>query len=109
MKIVSMRIQLVFCFALLSFAAVTRAGETNAPAANASNNPVSSPEEADQAWKDVLRASQAPPPPKEWQGIQPTEEQRAEWRLEQGRLAGVAADKAKDFYTRYPDHAKAAV
>jgi thiol-disulfide isomerase/thioredoxin len=108
---------IVLCVALLSLASFAWADQTNAPAVTAWTNALSASatnavaptsEEGDKAWKDVLRASQAPPPPKEWQGIQPTEEQRAEWRSEQGRLAGVAADKAKDFYTRYPDHPKAA-
>jgi peroxiredoxin len=65
--------------------------------------------EADQAWKEVERALQPPPLPAAWAGQRPTAEQVEAFRAEQGRLAGVAADKAKDFYTRFPNHAKAAI
>ncbi len=73
--------------------------------ADATNSP---PTDADQAWKEVERALQPPPLPAEWGGQRPTAGQVEEFRVEQGRLAGVAADKAKDFYTRFPNHAKAA-
>ena len=63
---------------------------------------------ADKAWKEVERALQPPPLPAEWGGQRPTAEQVEKFRAEQGRLAGVAADKAKDFYTEFPEHAKAA-
>src|SRR5688572_2680710 len=79
-------------------------GQTNLSATNAS---VAASAEADKAWKEVLRAAQPPLPPAEWAG-NPTAEQRAAFQVEKGRLAGVAADKAKEFFTRYPDHPKAA-
>ena len=63
--------------------------------------------DADQAWKAVEKATQPPMPPAEWQTQRPTEEQMAEFRAKQGILAGEAAEKAKDFYTRFPNHAKA--
>jgi len=83
----------------LSFLAVA-----SGPAQNA---PTNAPAEADQAWKEVLRASQPPLPPADWGG-KPTPEQLEAFRAEKGRQAGIAADKAKDFFTRHPDHAKAA-
>src|SRR5688572_12804280 len=63
--------------------------------------------EADAAWKEVEKATRPPTPPAEWQG-KPTAEQIAEFRAKQSVLAGEAADKVKDFYTRFPDHRKAA-
>src|SRR6266550_590142 len=73
--------------------------------ADATNSP---PTDADQAWKEVERALQPPPLPAEWGGQRPTAGQVEEFRAEQGRLAGVAADKARDFYTRFPNHPKTA-
>jgi thiol-disulfide isomerase/thioredoxin len=64
--------------------------------------------EGDNAWKEVEKATRPPMPPAEWQGRRPTEEQVAEFRTKQSALAGEAADKAKDFYTRFPDHTRAA-
>ena len=65
------------------------------------------PSEADKAWKELEKAMQPEMPPAEWQG-HPTPEQRAAFRAQQAEKAAAAAEKAKDFYTRYPDHAKAA-
>jgi len=62
---------------------------------------------ADAAWKEVLKALRPPPPPADWRTNQPTKEQIAEYERKNGVLAGQAADKAKDFYTKYPTHAKA--
>jgi thiol-disulfide isomerase/thioredoxin len=64
--------------------------------------------EGAQAWKDLQKALRPPMPPAEWQGKRPTPEQIEVFRAEQGQLAGQAADKARDFYTRYPAHPKAA-
>ena len=69
-------------------------GGTNSPA-----------EAADKAWREVYRASQAPFPPAEWQEKQPTPEEQAKFYLPY-LLKG--AEKAKDFYTRYPGHPRAA-
>jgi thiol-disulfide isomerase/thioredoxin len=62
--------------------------------------------EADAAWKEVEKATRPPMPPPEWQG-KPTAEQIADFRARQSVVAGEAADKVKDFYTRFPDHPKA--
>src|SRR5213596_2450603 len=64
-------------------------------------------DEADKAWKEVQKASRPPAPPEEWRTTKPTAEERAEFRQRQAELAGEAADKAKDFYTRFPGHDKA--
>jgi thiol-disulfide isomerase/thioredoxin len=63
--------------------------------------------EADQAWKEFQKAARPDMPPAEWQG-HPTPEQVTAFRAKQGEKAALAAEKAKDFYTRFPSHPKAA-
>jgi thiol-disulfide isomerase/thioredoxin len=65
------------------------------------------PSEADKAWKELEKAMQPEMPPADWQG-HPTPEQRASFRAHQAEKAAQAADKAKDFYTQFPNHPKAA-
>jgi len=65
------------------------------------------PDDADAAWKVVEDALTPPAPPKEWNEKQPSQEEIAKFRLEMGKFAGVAADKAKEFLTRFPKHEKA--
>jgi thiol-disulfide isomerase/thioredoxin len=65
------------------------------------------PSEEDKAWKELQKMMRPEMPPAEWQG-HPTPEQRALFRAKQGEKAGLAAEKAKDFYMRYPSHPKAA-
>jgi thiol-disulfide isomerase/thioredoxin len=67
--------------------------------ANATNNA-----EADKAWREVRKASQPPFPPAEWQQKPATPEQQAAFFVP---LMIKAADMAKDFYTRFPNHPKA--
>lgn len=78
-------------------ASTARADSTNTAPANA---------EADKAWNELQRALLPPPTPAEWAGKEPTPEQADRFRAEQGRLAGEAADKAKNFYTRFPSDAR---
>jgi thiol-disulfide isomerase/thioredoxin len=66
-----------------------------------------SAEEADKAWKEFQKALRPPDQPEEWRTSKPTAEERDKFREKQAKLAGEAADKAKDFYTRFPKHAKA--
>ena len=63
---------------------------------------------ADAAWRELQKAIQSPPFPAEWQTNRPSEEEKAKWHKRNSELAAQSADKAKDFYTRYPDHPKAA-
>jgi thiol-disulfide isomerase/thioredoxin len=72
-----------------------------------SDSAANAPSEADKAWKQLEKAMQPEMPPADWQG-HPTDEQRAAFRAKQAEKAAQAADKAKDFYTRYPSHPKAA-
>src|SRR5258706_9252894 len=61
--------------------------------------------EADLAWDDLAKAIQAPPQaPAEWQTKEPTEEEVARFQKTNGVFAGKLADKARDFYTRFPNH-----
>src|SRR5215207_10100562 len=63
---------------------------------------------AETAWQAVLKALRPPPPPEEWRTTPPSKEQIAAYEKKNGVLAAEAADKAKDFYTKYPAHEKAA-
>ena len=65
------------------------------------------PAEADAAWQEVEKASKPPVPPAEWASKPPTQEQRKEFYKFLGEQSAVVADKAKEFYTRFPNHAKA--
>jgi len=73
---------------------------TTAPAIAATNT-----EAADKAWKALQRASVSPMPPPEWQKQKPSREEVAKFYI--GALH-AGADKAKDFYAKFPNHPKAA-
>jgi len=60
----------------------------------------------DLAWQEVQTALRPPPPPAAWKTDAPSKEQIAAYEKSNGVLAGQAADKAKAFYTKYPNHAK---
>lgn len=83
------------------FAAEARAAETGKPA-----NLL--PADSEAAWQELEKASKPPAPPAEWASKAPTQEQRKEFYKFLGGQSEVVADKAKEFYTRFPDHAKAA-
>ena len=61
----------------------------------------------DLAWEELKKAFIPPPQPAEWRITPPTKQQLADFERTNGVLAGVAADKAKDFYTRFPSHPRA--
>ncbi|HEX4646373.1 MAG TPA: TlpA disulfide reductase family protein [Verrucomicrobiae bacterium] len=61
--------------------------------------------EADKAWREVVKAGTPPPPPAEWSTNHPSHEDISNFY---GPLVIKAADKARDFYTRFPDHTNAA-
>ena len=95
------------------------AGTTNAAAATApadnGNAPVLPGEvlnnvprtEADIAWAEVEKALQPPAYPEEWATAQPSKEQVAEFEKQNSQLAATAADKAREFHARYPQHENA--
>jgi thiol-disulfide isomerase/thioredoxin len=81
---------------LLAWCATAAAQNTPATATNTPD--------ADKAWREVYRA-QSVMPPKEWADTKPTPQQVIEFY---DTALTKGADKAKDFYTRFPDHPKAA-
>jgi thiol-disulfide isomerase/thioredoxin len=63
--------------------------------------------EGDKAWKQVEEALQLPGRPVESQTERPASSQVEAFSAGQARRAAEAADKAKDFYTRFPMHSMA--
>lgn len=61
--------------------------------------------DANKAWREVTKATQPPMPPAEWQQKAPTDEEQSKFylpALEKGAKA------AMDFYTKFPNDARAA-
>jgi thiol-disulfide isomerase/thioredoxin len=87
---------------VLAFCA-TAARAADAPAA-ADATTSTSTEAADKAWKEASKAFQPPMAPAAWQEKDPTREEITKFYMA-ALLDG--ADKAKDFYTRFPDSPKA--
>src|SRR5688572_8565278 len=65
------------------------------------------PANPDAAWKEIQSASRPPAPPAEWGGKAPTPEQRQVFNKTLGEKSALVAAKAKEFYTRFPNHPKA--
>ena len=63
--------------------------------------------EADRAWAETEQTLKPPVPPAEWRERRPTREEIAAFREQQGKLAAVAAERARAFYEKYPDYEKA--
>lgn len=63
--------------------------------------------DADVAWAAVEKVCQPPTPPAEWRTNRPSPEAIQDFRAKQGVIAAEAADQAKAFYTKYPEHAEA--
>lgn len=65
-------------------------------------------DEAEKAWQEFLRESRPPGgPPPEWKGQLPSQEQIREYHRKNGLQTAKAADLAREFYQKYPDHPKA--
>ena len=60
------------------------------------------------AWEELVKSLQPPEVPPEWQTTPPSEAALAEFQRKQGALAGEAADKMRDFHTKYPTNEHAA-
>jgi thiol-disulfide isomerase/thioredoxin len=58
----------------------------------------------DMAWKEVMQAMRPPAYPPEWATNQPSDQAVAEFQRKNGELAAKAAEKVKEFYTKYPSH-----
>jgi len=106
MKVISRSFLPRLGLAIVAFAATSLAFSPSVKAAS-DESVTNAPSEADQAWKEFQKAARPDMPPAEWQG-HPTPEQLTAFRAKQGERAGLAAEKAKDFYTRFPSHPKAA-
>ena len=64
--------------------------------------------EAEKAWQEFLKAARPPGgPPAEWKGLHPTPEQIAAYEKNNGLLTAKASALAREFYEKFPDHAKA--
>src|SRR5438067_2297243 len=94
-----------FCFGLACL--LTFANSAIPAESPGTNTNAAASSDSDKASKELQKALRPPMPPADWQG-NPTPEHRQAFHVEQGKLAGEAADKAKDFYTRFPNHDKAA-
>ena len=88
------------CVVALTFAADDKPVEKKA-------QPTAKEDAGDAAWTEVLKAMRAPNPPAEWQTKEPSKEEIAAWETKNGVLAGQAAERALDFYTKFPKHEKA--
>ena len=92
--------------ALLSRTTMATAQDATAPATNLQvvAAPGTNNAEADKAWRETYKATQSPLPPKEWEDKKPSTQEVIDF-YDAALVKG--ADKARDFYTRYPDHPKA--
>ncbi|MGN6386028.1 MAG: TlpA family protein disulfide reductase [Verrucomicrobiota bacterium] len=88
----------IFCYTALLHAAERKSEEPKQ-----SNNSVT----AESAWKAVTDAMRPPPLPAEWAGKSPTPEQSAAFNKDLAVAANKAAEKAHEFYTRFPDDPRA--
>lgn len=59
------------------------------------------------AWRQVQDATTPPLPPGDWNLRKPTNEEYAAFRLKMGESAAAAADRAREFATRFPNNAHA--
>lgn len=63
---------------------------------------------ANKAWKEFEKAAAtSPAPPEAWRDRKPTEEEKKKFQALQRDMAGAIADKARDFYTRFPKNSNA--
>jgi thiol-disulfide isomerase/thioredoxin len=88
------------CAAFSGFAAETNnAAKTGA--ANTSTN-------ADATWQEIEKSFRPPTPPAEWRQKRPSEQEIQSFREKERDVSAAAADKAKDFYTKFPNSSHAA-
>lgn len=64
--------------------------------------------QSDQPWNDILNALQQLEPPREWVTNRPAPEVMAKFRQNQAATAVTIANKAGDFYSRFPNDDRAA-
>ena len=66
------------------------------------------PDDEAKAWTTVQDANKPPTPPAEWREKRPSKEDYEAWLGKQSEKQLVAADTAKEFWTRFPKSAHAA-
>ena len=62
---------------------------------------------ADSAWDELLKASEPLDIPEGWATKPPAPKEIQRFHRRSGSVAAKAADRAREFYTRFPSHAKA--
>jgi peroxiredoxin len=73
--------------------------------ASAQTNSDASPDhDAGVAWTELQQAAALPPEPAIWETNPPTSQQGSEFYARESKLAAAAADRAKNFYIRFPDN-----
>lgn len=65
------------------------------------------PSDADQLWMETQDALKEPNPPAEWREKRPDREAITAFRDAEAKRTGAAAAKARAFYEKYPEHARA--
>jgi thiol-disulfide isomerase/thioredoxin len=80
----------------------------NAAPKPAPSGATQAPADAEAAWAEVVKASQPPPIPEAWKTERPSQEELDAFRAERTESVWKAADKNRDFYTRFPHHENAA-
>jgi thiol-disulfide isomerase/thioredoxin len=90
----------------LLFSLISRA-QSDKPRAEKTPAAAPASTEADKAWAEVEKAIEPPSAPAEWKTKRPSEEELAKFRAGQVEFVERAVEKAKNFYTKYPDHPKA--
>jgi thiol-disulfide isomerase/thioredoxin len=58
----------------------------------------------DLAWRELLKSLRPPTPPPEWETNEPSKEAIAQFEKTNAVMAAAAADRARQFYTKYPTH-----
>ncbi len=64
--------------------------------------------DADAAWRGLVELMQTPDPPDEWLIKEPSRADGEEFKRKSAEQLGKAAEKARDFYSRFPQHENAA-
>jgi peroxiredoxin len=62
----------------------------------------------DVAWRELQRSMRPPATPPEWETNEPSQKAVAEFEKSYAASAGQAADRIRDFYTKFPAHEMAA-
>ena len=63
---------------------------------------------ADLAWDALVKLSEPSAPPEEWRTKRPAEAEIAKFRSGEAKRMAVTAERAKEFYTKFPQHEQVA-